>query len=166
LTADADLSFPTHWQSNRAAWLQRRCLCLLQAPCHSATLGASTPFLPAIATCWSRTHTYPPHQPDVHEQGHGSGPADHRHRLGASRPHQVALLIPAGFIKLPHAEGSNVGPQRRGKKICVLDHNVSSFLGLITEVALLREHGVEQCASATPPHHCCPHRPIDRIACC
>jgi len=34
--------------------------------------------------------------------------------------------------------------QRRGKKICVLDPNISSFLGLITEVALLREHGVEQ----------------------
>ena len=37
--------------------------------------------------------------------------------------------------------------QRRGKKICVLDQNVSSFLGLITEVSLLREHGVDQCAS-------------------
>ena len=47
-----------------------------------------------------------------------------------------------------HTKGSRVGSQRRGKKICVLDHNVSSFLGLITEVALLREHGVEQCASA------------------
>ena len=51
-----------------------------------------------------------------------------------------------------------MGPQRRGKKICVLDHNVSSFLGLITEVALLREHGVEQCVLALLVHDCCPRQ--------
>lgn len=33
---------------------------------------------------------------------------------------------------------------RRGKKVLVLDPRVSGFLGLLAEVALLREHGVEQ----------------------
>lgn len=36
--------------------------------------------------------------------------------------------------------------QKRGKKVLVLDPHVSGFLGIFAEVALLREHGVEQCA--------------------
>lgn len=34
--------------------------------------------------------------------------------------------------------------QRRGKKVLVLDPRVSGFLGLLAEVTLLKEHGVEQ----------------------
>ena len=34
--------------------------------------------------------------------------------------------------------------QRRGKKVLVLDPRVSGFLGLLAEVSLLKEHGVEQ----------------------
>ena len=34
--------------------------------------------------------------------------------------------------------------QRRGKKVLVLDPRVSGFLGLLCEVSLLKEHGVEQ----------------------
>ena len=36
--------------------------------------------------------------------------------------------------------------QRRGKKCLVLDPRISGFLGFVTEVALLKEHGVDQCA--------------------
>jgi hypothetical protein len=35
--------------------------------------------------------------------------------------------------------------QRRGKKVLVLDPKVSGFLGLLAEVSLLKEHGIEQC---------------------
>ena len=42
--------------------------------------------------------------------------------------------------------------QRRGKKVLVLDPRISGFLGLLAEVPLLKEHGVEQCAlPASPP---------------
>jgi hypothetical protein len=34
--------------------------------------------------------------------------------------------------------------QRRGKKVLVLDSRISGFLGLIAEVSLLKEHGIEQ----------------------
>lgn len=34
--------------------------------------------------------------------------------------------------------------QVRGKKILILDRKVSGFLGLIAEVPLLKEHGVER----------------------
>ena len=34
--------------------------------------------------------------------------------------------------------------QRRGKKVLVLDPLLSGPLGLITEVQMLKEHGVEQ----------------------
>ena len=36
-------------------------------------------------------------------------------------------------------------PQVRGKKILILDRKVSGFLGLIAEVPLLKEHGVDRC---------------------
>jgi hypothetical protein len=35
-------------------------------------------------------------------------------------------------------------PQRRGKKLLVLDPKISAYLGFLTEIALLREHGVER----------------------
>lgn len=35
-------------------------------------------------------------------------------------------------------------PQVRGKKILILDRKVSGFLGLIAEVPLLKEHGVDR----------------------
>ena len=34
--------------------------------------------------------------------------------------------------------------QVRGKKILILDRKVSGFLGLIAEVPLLKEHGVDR----------------------
>ena len=34
--------------------------------------------------------------------------------------------------------------QMRGKKILVLDPKITGFLGLLAEVPLLKEHGVEQ----------------------
>lgn len=34
--------------------------------------------------------------------------------------------------------------QRRGKKLLVLDPKISAYLGFLTEIALLREHGVER----------------------
>ena len=37
--------------------------------------------------------------------------------------------------------------QVRGKKILILDRKVSGFLGLIAEVPLLKEHGVERYTS-------------------
>lgn len=39
---------------------------------------------------------------------------------------------------------STAGVQRRGKKLLVLDPNISAYLGLLTEITLLREHGVER----------------------
>lgn len=36
--------------------------------------------------------------------------------------------------------------QRRGKKVLMLDPRVSGFLGLLAEVSLLKEHGIEQYA--------------------
>lgn len=45
---------------------------------------------------------------------------------------------------LPDAEIVLV-PQVRGKKILILDRKVSGFLGLIAEVPLLKEHGVDRC---------------------
>ena len=35
-------------------------------------------------------------------------------------------------------------PQVRGKKVLILDRKVSGFLGLIAEVPLLKEHGVDR----------------------
>ena len=43
--------------------------------------------------------------------------------------------------------------QRRGKKVLVLDPRISGFLGLLAEVPLLKEHGVEQCV---PPQDSVP----------
>ena len=37
--------------------------------------------------------------------------------------------------------------QVRGKKILILDRKVSGFLGLIAEVPLLKEHGVDRCST-------------------
>ncbi len=34
--------------------------------------------------------------------------------------------------------------QRRGKKLLVLDPKISAYLGFLTEITLLREHGVER----------------------
>ena len=40
--------------------------------------------------------------------------------------------------------------QRRGKKVLVLDRKITGWLGLIAEVPLLKEHGVEQYVYALP----------------
>ncbi len=50
----------------------------------------------------------------------------------------VSHACPARSDTLPSAM------QRRGKKVLVLDPRVSGFLGLLAEVSLLKEHGVEQ----------------------
>jgi len=50
----------------------------------------------------------------------------------------VSHACPACSDTLPSAM------QRRGKKVLVLDPRVSGFLGLLAEVSLLKEHGVEQ----------------------
>lgn len=59
--------------------------------------------------------------------------------------------------------------QRRGKKVLVLDPKVSGFLGLLAEVSLLKEHGIEQCGpfqslqfvivekQCSCKHHTAPH---------
>ena len=47
--------------------------------------------------------------------------------------------------------------QRRGKKVLVLDPRISGFLGQLAEVSLLKEHGVEQCASLASYHPACAH---------
>ena len=43
-----------------------------------------------------------------------------------------------------HAAYMILHVQRRGKKYLVLDPKISGFLGLLTEVSLLKEHGVDQ----------------------
>ncbi len=40
--------------------------------------------------------------------------------------------------------GCRCDMQMRGKKILVLDPKITGFLGLLAEVPLLKEHGVEQ----------------------
>lgn len=56
-------------------------------------------------------------------------------------------------------DGVPCTPQRRGKKVLVLDPRISGFLGQLAEVSLLKEHGVEQCAPCHPSlpcgHACC-----------
>ena len=69
-------------------------------------------------------------------------------RLGMSMEN-LTHICPLPFICALHTYKhvcSSVRAQRRGKKVLVLDPRISSFLGQIAEVSLLREHGVEQCA--------------------
>lgn len=42
--------------------------------------------------------------------------------------------------------------QRRGKKLLVLDPKISAYLGFLTEITLLREHGVERRAGTANQH--------------
>ena len=56
--------------------------------------------------------------------------------VGTFQPTMLALTRKMGLMVLLL--------QVRGKKILILDRKVSGFLGLIAEVPLLKEHGVDR----------------------
>ena len=91
--------------------------------------------------------------PSSHAQGY-------RSLFTGSKPgrlwSKLSIRYDCDFQTVPHADLSESDHfshmtqtyfflmQVRGKKILILDRKVSGFLGLIAEVPLLKEHGVER----------------------
>lgn len=77
-----------------------------------------------------------------------------RHILAAidsvnNRAHLIALSLSitlhvSANVQWQQDVSSTIHLQRRGKKLLVLDPKISAYLGFLTEIALLREHGVER----------------------
>ena len=72
------------------------------------------------------------------------GAASRRHLTMAALPYYADQIHCGMHGMQPARRMMTPLPQRRGKKLLVLDPKISAYLGFLTEIALLREHGVER----------------------